>query len=122
MRKSTRLLSVITLLALVLTSQANAQYASDNISRYGKQKMQELKVRQPNVQHNTLTASNARLLPSNVASWTYFQQRIPENMRSHARAYPPKFPRNNPRVLASNSPKLREKKQPKRPPALPVVF
>ena len=109
------------LFSLSVASTVNAQLASDNISRYGKQKMKELPPSQHNVRHNTLTASNKNLLPSNLISKSY-QQKIPASMRSRVPIRSDNYPRNKPRILASNSPRLKAKKFPKRSPALPVVF
>jgi hypothetical protein len=121
MIKSIRTLSVSLIVALAFTTTASAQYASDNIRNYSKQKMQQLPADQRNVHHNTLTASNKNLLPSNRIS-KINPQDIPANMRSNRRVDPNNIPANKPRVLASNSPKLKQKRYPKRPPALPVVF
>ena len=112
---------VVLIVALLCTSTATAQLASDKVRLYARQKMQNIPPEQRRIHHNTLTASNKNLLPSNNISKISAQD-IPASMRSKFPVQPNNYPTNRPRVLASNSPKLREKRFPKRPPALPVVF
>ena len=121
MKKSVQILSIALIVALAFTRTASAQYASDNIRNYSRQNMQQFQADQRNVHHNTLTASNKNLLPSYTIS-NINPQDVPANMRSRYPIQPNNYPTNRPRVLASNSPKLKEKRYPKRPPALPVVF
>src|SRR5688572_16043771 len=121
MKKRIQTPCVALIVALLFTSSATAQLASDNVRMYARQTMQNIPAEQRNIHHNTLTASNKNLLPSNTIS-KINPQDIPANMRSKYPVRPNNYPTNRPRVLASNSPKLKEKRYPKRPPALPVVF
>src|SRR6478609_4544372 len=114
MQRSIPLLAVSTLFALMLTSTINAQYASDNVRKFGKQKMQQAD--QSNVHHNTLTASNTHLLPSNTISRSKAPKKVPAQMASRKPVQPQLVSWNRPRVLASNSSKLKKKQFPKRSP------
>lgn len=120
MKRSIHLITLHTVFALSLALTGNAQYASDNVRRFGKEKMQQGD--HSNVHHNTLTASNTHLLPSTSISRIKVQKKVPAQMASRKAVKPQHIPWNRPRVLASNSPKLKKKQFPKRSPALPVVF
>ena len=122
MKKSSSILGVSIMFAMVLALKTNAQYASDNIRNYASQQRQLAALRQLNVHHNKLTSSNKNLLASNNISRNNIEQKIPANMRSRFTVHPQNNRRVRPEMLASNSPKIKQKPIQKRPPALPVVF
>jgi len=122
MKKSIHILSVTLLFALFITTKSNAQFASDHVADYAKQMMQKLPAQQRNVHHNTLTASNRNILPSNSVTHNNIQQKIPVQIRSRKPGRANNIPRNRPTVLPSNSPTLAQQGHPKRPPTLPVAF
>src|SRR6478735_9147226 len=119
MKKSSSILGVSILFAMVLSLKTNAQFASDNIKNFANQQRQLAALRQPNVHHDTQTSFNKNLLASNNVSRNNIEQKIPANMRSRFTVHPQNNRRTRPEMLPSNSPKLRQKPVRKRPPALP---